>query len=80
VGVDKNYFLCDKRAMNTNWQDIIKRIEAQGKTQVDIAAEVGTSQGHISDLRTGRRGKRIGFEIGRNLTAMHDRLCSPPKT
>lgn len=60
--------------MNIKWHEIIQRIEAQGKTQSDIANEIGTSQGHVSDLRSGRRGKRIGFSIGRNLLAMHDRL------
>lgn len=56
-----------------NWSDIITKIQSHGVTQDEIASEVGTSQGHISDILAGRRGN-LRFELGQNLTAMLARL------
>lgn len=58
-----------------NWSDVIKEIQANGATQDEIAEEVCTSQGHISDLLSGKRGKRLGYELGKRLIAMRDRLA-----
>lgn len=52
----------------------VLEIKAFGLTQQAIAEEVGTSQGHISDFETGRRGKRPSFEIAQKLIALRDRL------
>lgn len=43
-------------------------------TQAAIADEVGTSQGHISDLETGKRGKRLSFDLAQKLISLRDRL------
>lgn len=54
-----------------DWHKLITDLEARGWTQQKIAARVGTSQGHISDIRNGRRGKRIGFSVGVALVDLH---------
>lgn len=62
-----------------NWSELIKDIQTHGWTQAEIADEVGTSQGHISDLLTDRRGKRLGYQIGKNLVALRARLARKAK-
>jgi transcriptional regulator with XRE-family HTH domain len=57
-----------------NWSDLIKEIQTHGLTQSEIASEVGTSQGHISDLLSDRRGKRMGYQLGKNLVSLRTRL------
>lgn len=58
-----------------NWPNVIKEIQAHGITQAEIAEEIGTSQGHISDLLGGKRGKRLSYELGRKLYVMRERLA-----
>lgn len=60
--------------MNTTWSEIITRAESLGLTQTDIAIECGASQSHISDLRNGKKGKRIGFDLAQALLALDQRL------
>lgn len=57
-----------------DWKNIILEIKAHGLTQAAIAAEIGTSQGHVSDIETGKRGKRLSFELAQNLIELRDRL------
>lgn len=53
-----------------DWPDLIKGIESTGMTQQQIADAIPTSQGHISDLRSGRRGKRLSYDTARKLLAL----------
>lgn len=55
------------------WQDIIKYLVSRGLSQRDIAKQVGVSQAHICDLANGKRGKRIGYELGQKLNDLHAR-------
>lgn len=48
-------------------------------TQAAIAEQVGTSQGHISDIETGRRGKRLSFGLAQKLIDLRDKLRSTKK-
>jgi predicted XRE-type DNA-binding protein len=57
------------------WKDIIAAIMKSGLSQHQIAAAVGVSQAHISDLAAGKRGKRIGFELGKRLQSLHEERC-----
>lgn len=65
--------------MGMDIKSTVLEIKAFGLTQQAIAEEVGTSQGHISDLETGRRGKRPSFEIVQKLMTLRDRLRSEAK-
>lgn len=58
---------------SNKWNEIIGDIVASGMTQQEIAALVGTSQGHVSDILRGRRGKRVSFEIATRILALHKR-------
>jgi transcriptional regulator with XRE-family HTH domain len=46
-----------------NWPDLIKRLQAQGLTQVEVARRCGVAQSTVSDLAGGRT-KSPGFELG----------------
>lgn len=63
-----------------DWKNIILEIKAHGLTQAAIAAEIGTSQGHISDIETGKRGKRLSFELAQKLIGLRDRLRKEKKS
>lgn len=63
-----------------NWSEKIKSIESHGLTQQQIAARVLASQSLISDLRTGRRGKRISYGIATRLLALADELDAAKKS
>lgn len=54
-----------------DWKTIISDLRAAGLTQSEIAQEAGTSQGHISDIANGKKGKHLSFEIGAKLLALH---------
>lgn len=57
-----------------NWKERIAYLTTEaGMTQGQIAEEIGASQPHVSDLASGKRGKRLGFEIGQRLVALYDR-------
>ncbi|MDV7397456.1 helix-turn-helix transcriptional regulator, partial [Arthrospira platensis SPKY1] len=61
------------------WKDIITSLVRSGMTQVQIAEAAGISQAHVSDLMNGRRGKRVSFDIGRRLEALHAKRCGEHK-
>lgn len=57
-----------------DWKTRINYLtDEAGMTQGQIAEEIGSSQSHVSDLASGKRGKRLGFEIGQRLVALYDR-------
>jgi transcriptional regulator with XRE-family HTH domain len=56
---------------------IITDLEDSGLTQNEIAKLAGCSQGHVSDLKTGRRGKRLSHEVATALMQLWEsRKCS----
>lgn len=58
----------------------ITSLRQHGWTQAQIAAEVHTSQGHISDIERGVKGSRLSYDIASKLIALHERvLRHPPK-
>ncbi|MDV8154560.1 helix-turn-helix domain-containing protein [Acinetobacter bereziniae] len=52
------------------WQKMICDLKAQGLTQAKIATEIGCSQNYVSDLERGACGKRLSYDLGRNLEAL----------
>lgn len=62
------------------WKDIITSLMSSGMTQHQIAEAAGISQAHVSDLMTGKRGKRLSFEIGQRLSALHAKRCKARRT
>jgi hypothetical protein len=62
-----------------NWSNVIKEIQGYGLTQSEIATSVETSQGHISDLSTGKHGGRVGYQLGLNLISLRDKLARRAK-
>lgn len=60
-----------------NWQELIKDLEESGLTQSEIGQLSGCSQSMVSDLKTGNRGKRLGFEIGTRLRNLWAERCNP---
>jgi len=57
------------------WKEIIQELLMAGLTQGQIAERVQVTQTHISDLLHEKRGKRLGFEIGSRLIALHKEVC-----
>ena len=58
----------------TNWSQLIKDLQDKTKanmTQHQIAESVSCSQNYISDLKTGKKGKRISYEIAEGLKKLH---------
>jgi len=58
----------------TNWSQLIKDLQDKQKgqmTQQQIAESVSCSQNYISDLKTGKKGKRISYEIAEGLKKLH---------
>ncbi|WP_372410232.1 XRE family transcriptional regulator [Acinetobacter radioresistens] len=58
----------------TNWSQLIKDLQDKEKghmTQQQIAESVSCSQNYISDLKTGKKGKRISYEIAEGLKKLH---------
>lgn len=63
-----------------NWQQVISDLEASGLTQVEIGQLSGCSQSQVSDLKTGRRGKRLGFDVGTSLSRLWKERCEAKET
>lgn len=58
----------------TDWSQIIKDLQDKKKgnmTQQQIAESVPCSQNYISDLKTGKKGKRLSYEIAHGLKELH---------
>jgi transcriptional regulator with XRE-family HTH domain len=47
---------------------------ARGMTQGEIAQKLQCRQGYVSGLLTGKRGKRLGFDIGKRLEALMNEI------
>jgi plasmid maintenance system antidote protein VapI len=49
--------------------DLSAYLETCGRTQLAVAAELGISQGHLNDMKTGRRkpGRELAVRIERML-------------
>lgn len=61
----------------TYWSQLIKDLQDKDKgnmTQKEIALEAFCSQNYISDLKTGKKGKRISHEIAKNLERLHQQI------
>ena len=58
------------------WKEKVADLMAAGLSQRQIADLVGVSQPHISDLHAGKRGKRIGYELGKRLDELHQQRCA----
>jgi len=54
-----------------NWAKLISDLQQAGMTQAEIAASVGCSQPHISDIANGRRGKQLTYVVGDGLVRLH---------
>lgn len=63
----------------TYWSQLINDLQDKKKgnmTQKQIADSVPCSQNYISDLKAGKKGKRISYEIADGLKKLHE-LKSP---
>lgn len=63
----------------TNWSQVISDLQDKKKanmTQQEIAESVHCSQNYISDLKTGKKGKRISHEIAQGLINLHKQKIS----
>lgn len=58
-----------------NWKQAIADLESTGLTQVEIGQAVGCSQSQVSDLKTGRRGKRLNYDVGLKLQKLWESRC-----
>lgn len=58
----------------TNWSQLIIDLQDKEKgnlTQAEIAVLVPCSQNYISDLKAGKKGKRLSYEIAEGLKKLH---------
>ena len=60
-----------------NWAKLIRDLQQAGMTQAEIAASVGCSRPHISDIANGRRGRRMAYEVGAGLVGLHAERAAP---
>ncbi len=64
----------------TNWSQLIKDLQDKEKgnmTQQQIAESVPCSQNYISDLKAGKKGKRLSYEIADGLKRLHKEKVNP---
>lgn len=61
--------------MNTKFSSIVKELIDSGLTQSEIAKKCSTSQGHISDILSGRR-KCPNWILGDALVNLHKEVKS----
>lgn len=57
------------------WKQIVSDLIESGLSQKEISERVGCSQPYICDLASGKAGKRLGFEVGKRLTELHQERC-----
>ena len=57
-----------------NWKLIISDLKDCGVTQMQIASLCGSSQGHISELLTGKC-KQPNWQLGDALLKLHQQHC-----
>ena len=58
-----------------DFQKLVAEILETGMTQTELAKRCGhgTTQGHISAIYTGRRGDKVGYQLGDALVRIHRR-------
>lgn len=59
-----------------NAQTLITEIMNAGLTQMEIERRSGVDQSTVSALYTGRRGKRVSYEIVSRLQVLHAEVCN----
>jgi len=57
-----------------NPQAIISDLMKSGLTQMEIERRTGVDQSTISGLYTGKRGKRVSFDVANKLANLHAEL------
>ena len=57
-----------------NAQTLIADLMRSGLTQMEIERRSGVDQSTVSGLYTGKRGKRVSYEVMSKLTALHDEV------
>ncbi|WP_186139337.1 helix-turn-helix domain-containing protein [Burkholderia gladioli] len=62
-----------------NAQSIISDLMAAGLTQMEIERRSGVDQSTVSGLYTGKRGKRVSYEVISKLQALHDEIVPHAK-
>ena len=64
-----------QRGTTMDFQKIVTEILETGMTQTELAKRCGhgTTQGHISAIYTGRRGDKVGYQLGDALVKIHRR-------
>ncbi len=64
-----------------DFQKIVAEILETGMTQTELASRCGngTTQGHISAIYTGRRGDKVGYQLGDALVKIHRRAMRKKK-
>jgi len=64
----------------TDWSQLINDLldkQLGAMTQQQIAESVACSQNYISDLKTGKKGKRISYSIAEALKRLHEQKIKP---
>ena len=72
--------LQDKKRRGTHATNCVKSLQDKklgNMTQKEIAECVPCSQNYISDLKTGKKGKRISHEIAEGLKRLHGQKIHP---
>lgn len=59
-----------------NPQTLIAELMGANLTQKEIERRTGVDQSTISGLHTGKRGKRISYEVMVKLQALHDEVMN----
>ena len=70
-----------QRGTTMDFQKIVTEILETGMTQTELAKRCGhgTTQGHISAIYTGRRGDKVGYQLGDALVKIHRRAMRATK-
>jgi len=61
-----------------NCQEMLKDLSDLNFTQTEIGRLTGLSQSYISELETGRKGERVGFEVVAKIKALWEKNHPPP--
>ncbi len=63
-----------------DWSKIIAALQESGMSQQQIADEIGSSQSYVSELLSGRKGKRLDYRIGSRLQSLWMLRCQSRPT
>lgn len=58
-----------------HWPSVVKEIQDAGYTQKKLGVEVGCSQPHVSDLKTGDQPEPM-FSVGVKMLRLRDKIRS----